>query len=92
MSETDSWEETTLSVVTKPQTWLCWGSGAPSCLLLLFDSLSFPLELVTMMWAFVLSVAGWIFAAILVLLVLWTVYVLYRRLFFKQNKSKDAMI
>jgi len=71
VSETDSWEETTLSVVTKPQTWLCWGS-----------------ELVTMMWAFVLSVAGWIFAAILVLLVLWTVYVLYRRTVVRREREK----
>ena len=44
-----------------------------------FDFSTFAIELSTMMWAFVLSVAGWIFAALLLLLVLWAVYVLYRR-------------
>ena len=27
VSETETWEGTTLSVVTRPQTWLCWASG-----------------------------------------------------------------
>ena len=27
VSETESWEETTLTVATRPQTWLCWASG-----------------------------------------------------------------
>ena len=35
-----------------------------------------------MMWAFVLSVAGWILAALLAIFILWAVYVLYRRYFF----------
>jgi len=71
VSETETWEGTTLSVVTRPQTWLCWAS-----------------ELSTMMWAFVLSVAGWIFAALLLLLVLWAVYVLYRRTVVRREREK----
>ena len=77
VSETETWEGTTLSVVTRPQTWLCWASGA--FVPFSFDFSTFAIELSTMMWAFVLSVAGWIFAALLLLLVLWAVYVLYRR-------------
>ena len=35
--------------------------------------------LVTMMWDFVLSVAGWIFAGLVFLSILWAGFVLYRR-------------
>ena len=35
--------------------------------------------LLTMMWDFVLSVAGWIFAGLVFLSILWAGFVLYRR-------------
>ena len=44
------------------------------------------------MWAFVLSVAGWILAALLVLLILWAVYVLYRRYFFVLPFLSDCTV
>jgi len=71
VSDTEAWEETTLSVLTRPQSWLCWASG-----------------LLTMMWDFVLSVAGWIFAGLVFLSTLWAGFVLYRRTVLRREREK----